>query len=420
MSDVVVVGAGLAGLTAAVRLAEAGRGVTLLAAGVGGLHLSPGVIDVAGYAPERVSRPREGIRALAGNAGRHPYAMLGVERVERAIEWIRSATPDSPLVGNLERNLLLPTAVGVARPTALAPETMAAGDLRSEARYVIAGFRALKDLHPGLIADNLGKAALPGDGSVSARSLILTSNPRPAEADVSALVFARAMDDPGFRAVVADELRPLLGAGEIVGLPAVVGLRDAATAWRDLQERLGTAVFEIPIAPPSVPGIRLFDALTARLRRAGARMVMGAEVRGAEAGSDGVIALQATAAGRERRYAGNAFVLAPGGFESGGITLDSRGHVHERMLDLPLVGVPPDGAAPFHADYWADHPVMRAGVAVDERMRPGDRDGHPVHRNLYAAGGLLAGAAPWREKSGEGIAIASALAAADAILEDIS
>lgn len=413
----IVVGAGLAGLTAAVRLAEEGRRVTLIAAGVGGLHLSPGVIDVAGYAPDRVANPRDGVRALAADGAGHPYAAIGLDRVERAIDWICTLAPGYPLIGHLDRNLLLPTAVGVARPTALAPETMAAGDLRGGRRYLIAGFRVLKDLHPGLVADNLARAELP-DGRVSARSAILSANPRPGEADVSAMVFARAMDDGAFRRAVADELRPHVESGEVVGIPAVLGLRHAVDSWRDLQDRIGAPVFEIPIAPPSVPGARLYEALTAELRRARVRVVMGAEVDGADFRDGRVAALRASTAGRARTHAGDAFVFAPGGVESGAIAVDSFGRVRERALDLPLVGVPQDGAPLFDPNYWADHPVMRAGVAVDARMRPVDAEGRVVYANLHTAGGILAGAVPWREKSGEGIAIASGLAAAEAILEE--
>ena len=43
--DVVVIGAGLAGLTAAVHLAEGGARVLVLAKGVGATHLSAGTID---------------------------------------------------------------------------------------------------------------------------------------------------------------------------------------------------------------------------------------------------------------------------------------------------------------------------------------------------------------------------------------
>ena len=50
-------------------------------------------------------------------------------------------------------------------------------------------------------------------------------------------------------------------------------------------------------------------------------------------------------------------------------------------------------------------------------MRPVDPDGRLVWDNLHAVGGLVAGAEPWREKSGEGIAIAGGYRAASAILE---
>ena len=43
--DVLVVGTGVAGLTAATRLAEEGARVCVIAKGVGSTHLAPGTID---------------------------------------------------------------------------------------------------------------------------------------------------------------------------------------------------------------------------------------------------------------------------------------------------------------------------------------------------------------------------------------
>jgi glycerol-3-phosphate dehydrogenase subunit B len=50
-------------------------------------------------------------------------------------------------------------------------------------------------------------------------------------------------------------------------------------------------------------------------------------------------------------------------------------------------------------------------------MRPLDPGGAPLWSNIHAVGALVAGAEPWREKSGEGIAIAGGYRAATAIME---
>jgi glycerol-3-phosphate dehydrogenase subunit B len=49
-------------------------------------------------------------------------------------------------------------------------------------------------------------------------------------------------------------------------------------------------------------------------------------------------------------------------------------------------------------------------------MRPLDGSGEVIYSNLYVVGAELAGAEPWREKSGEGISVVTAFRAADAIL----
>ena len=64
MRDVLVIGIGTSGLTAALRCQEAGLTVTLLAKGVGSTHLAPSTIDVLGYDPELVENPSEALLRL--------------------------------------------------------------------------------------------------------------------------------------------------------------------------------------------------------------------------------------------------------------------------------------------------------------------------------------------------------------------
>ena len=59
MRDVVVIGAGLAGLAAAIKAADAGLSVTLVTKGVGGIQLGTGTVDILGYRPEPVEAPLE-------------------------------------------------------------------------------------------------------------------------------------------------------------------------------------------------------------------------------------------------------------------------------------------------------------------------------------------------------------------------
>ena len=413
--DAVVVGAGLAGLTAAVRLAEDGARVLVLAKGVGGTHLSPVTIDVLGYDPERVERPLEALGRLLEARPDHPYALVGPDGVRAAVAWFKDRFADGPLApyaytGDVEDNMLLPTAVGALRPSAVVPETIAGGDLRAGDEVCVVGFRAMKDFHPLLLADNLNRS-----GRISARGLELDLTPE-GRADVNALGFARALDDPAFRGRLAIRLLSRVYPGERVALPAVLGIRDPHGAWADLQDRLGHPVFEVPTLPPSVPGMRVFATLRERLRRAGGRLVLNNVVTGAEHARGRVTAVRARVGLRDAVYGADWVVLATGGFASGGLELDSRWVAREAALGLPVTGVPPRGSDRFRPRYFDSHPMGRAGVAVDADQRPVDAGGAEVFENVLVAGASVAGAEPWREKSGDGLSLATGHRAAGLIL----
>ena len=408
--DAVVIGAGTAGLTAATRLAEGGARVCVLAKGIGSTHLAPGTIDVLGYAPERVEQPRAALDQLIAERPDHPYALLGTEIVAEAVTWFgeqvaAGALGDYRYTGTLERNHMLPTAVGALRPSALVPETMAAGDAAAAeglGRVCIVGSRALRDFHSALCAANLARAG------VEARSVeVPIEVPR---VDQNLLGVARRFDDPAWRAAFCAELGVHLRGSERVGLPAMLGLTDPHGVWTDVEHRLGRPVFEIPTLPPSVPGMRMFEILRAALRRARGRLVLGSEVVSAERDGERVTGVIAHASGGDMRYVARWIVLATGGFASGGIELDSRWSTRERVLDLPLRGVPGPDQPRFSGTYLEEQPIARAGVAVDGDLRATGVE------NVLVAGAALPGAIPWREGSGEGIALASGIRAAGVIL----
>ncbi|MCI1748325.1 MAG: glycerol-3-phosphate dehydrogenase subunit GlpB [Acidipropionibacterium sp.] len=414
---VVVIGAGIAGLTAALRLRQAGARVTQITKGIGGIQLGQGSIDILGYAPDRVERPLDAIAGFAAANPAHPYAKIGADAVRAGVSFLKDAAGEDLAGGDAEQNVNLPTAVGAVRPTALVPASMAAGALHDGMKLVIIGVAQLKDFHPMLIAQNLSRTTLPDGGHVTARAVMTDFEPRRNEYDATGLTFARSLDDPRTRRTFAEGLKGFVNEGETVGLPAILGEEDHEAAFAEISQIIGAPVFEIPALPPCVPGMRLNEKLVKAVKDARVEFILGTKVTG-HTGADGrLVSVTTSVAGHRREITADAFVLAAGGFESGALKLDSHGHVSDTVLGLPVKL--PEGIDEDHLvtdTYWgAPQPLFQVGVEVDDSMKVVS-DGAPVYDNVYAAGGVIAGATRWQEKSGEGIALGSAVKAADAIL----
>ena len=405
-TDVLIVGAGLAGLTAGWQTASQGRSTRVVAKGWGATHWGSGCVGVLGYLPSdpetAVQSPEAAVRRLIESNRRHPYALAGLDTLAEALEAFQQlcAAAGYPLHGSLEHNWLLPSAVGTARPTCLAPETMIEGDMQRHDPMLIVGFDACLEFCPSLVADNLDAQGIP------ARDVTLDLPRLRQRRVMNTTILARLFDDPDFREEVADQLAPKLGQAARIGFPAVLGMDDALLVVHDLEERLGCPVFEIPILPPSIPGMRWHRILVAAIERAKGQVFTGMEAVAANAEEQRMTRLWTEAAARRKSHQAKRFVLATGGILGGGIVADSEGQIREVVCDLP-VWAPAERSRWFRRDFLdaSGHPIYRAGVEVNGAYQPLDSEGQVVYENLMVIGTGLAHCDALRERAFEGVAL---------------
>jgi glycerol-3-phosphate dehydrogenase subunit B len=119
-------------------------------------------------------------------------------------------------------------------------------------------------------------------------------------------------------------------------------------------------------------------------------------------------------AGGPRILEARAVLLATGGILNGGIIRRQSGRFQETVFDLPLRNNHhPNamiGSSPFE-----HQPYSLVGVGVDTHMRPLAVDGEPLFENLFAAGGIIAGADRAMEGSRQGIDLSTAYSAIKAM-----
>jgi glycerol-3-phosphate dehydrogenase subunit B len=438
--SVAVVGSGLAGSCAALALAEAGLEVELLSAAPGATALSAGTLDVAGASPGIATLPwrdalrgspllpRERLSLHRGGAGSHPYARLfgAAEDPEREIEaaatrlagWLAPHGVD--LVGGLGENRLLPTLAGTLHVADFAFQPTADGDLLTASSVSVVELPGLEGSDARALARTLTREievlGLPPCPVRVVHPKLpegLLADPRPAR--VAAL-----LDAPEAHGALARACADLGDRGEVLLFPAVLGIAECRGVVRAIAEASGARVAEVLAFPPhAIAGYRLQRSLDAALSAAGVVRTAGRVRRVTESDAAALhLALDAERQGMDA----DAVLLATGRYASGGLRADP-GAVREPLAGLPLFdadgrridGIPARRSA--RKGYSNEQPLYSAGVRTDPRLRPLGSDGRPRHARLFAAGDLIGGFDPARERTGLGVALLSGLRAAQAMTE---
>ncbi len=397
--DVIVIGLGLSGLMAAKTAAEGGRRVLIVGRGAGSLGIFSNSIDVLACGAD--VPVQEAVQCWAANNPDHPYAKAGWENIASSLEAFAALFPPPYRFTSREgKNSLIPTAAGTMRPTYLLPETMRAGALARMEKTLIVGIEGFKDFHPEYVAYHLKSRGI---------SITLPSD-APGRV-VTAAGIAHLMDSPAFCEQFAGLIKKRLAGEAFIGLPAILGFRSPASAMEIIERETGCLVFEIPILPPSIPGIRIFNRFKDYLIKKGVAIIQGQEIISSVGEGKRCVGINLVHPPLTKTYRADKFILASGRFLGGGLTTDEKG-IYEPIFGLP-VHQPQARRDWFNRHFFASdpHPIHQAGILTNQNFLPLDCDGNVLWENLALAGSILTHHDSMRELSREGVALATGYAA---------
>jgi len=408
-SDVLVIGGGLAGLTSALAAARSGADVRLVSYKQSTLRNASGLIDVLGYTPDGDGPLTDPYGSIPDLPTEHPYRTVGLETVREAMSLFDEAAPGYQ-GEHTDTNALLPTHGGTVKPTARYPAAASAGVASDSRDMLLVGLEAMTDFDAGHVAAHLEAAGVPFD--VRGETVRF---PGDLKYDAKVTRYAKLLDENGkvsvdgtkrpARTEFIERVKGKLDGEDRVGFPAILGDTNAAGVRAAMSEELGADVFEVPMGPPSLPGLRLEDRLFEALDEAGGMFETGNPVRDFEADDGHVEHVLVEKNGAMVPYSADEFILATGGLVGKGINSDREG-VFEPIFDCHITHSE-DRYDWFDTEAFGDHPFASFGVETDSTLRPLDDSGSVEFENLRAAGAVLGGYDFAAEKSGSGVSIAT-------------
>jgi glycerol-3-phosphate dehydrogenase subunit B len=325
--DLIVAGAGIAGITSAAAAAGRGLKVALVSTGPGSFVLGAGCVEVQSME-------------------------LGMPSLDESMSFFRSLTDIAgcPFRGGPTEIRFIPTILGSFQTVSLAPSTMWSGDPEAAAQVAVVGIKGLSSFDCNFVAERLAyHAAAMGRGSTYiAREIEL---PLEEGTVAGTLQFGNRFDrDLHFRQALRDALKPIAAKASLIILPGILGLHSGVEQIETLEKEIGCKLCELPTLPPSIPGMRLFNRLEAHLRRIGVEVFTGFPIQKLQIENGRCRSVLLDTPARPLELSADAVILATGPFSS-------------RLLG--------------------------SHFGVNSDLRPVDAAGALIANNLYAAGAIL-------------------------------
>lgn len=406
--DLLVVGGGFAGLISALVASKRGQKVCILTQGAGSLTIGGGVVDMLGYVGKNpIKDPFDAMESLPDT---HPYRLLGVEKVREAVDFFKDFTKSCgyPYESNGRLNSWEPTALGNLKPTYLRPSGMDTDVVRDTKEIVIVNVEGLKDFYPRLMLKGLREQ--PGFKDKH-YSVVTMRSPYESAKDLSAFDIAAYVTRPSGRAWLMDEFKRAIAPDSVVLMPPLLGVRPDMSLRQEIRQQMGVRCLEMSVMPPSVLGMRMRTMIIDELKKADTEIIEMAQVVRADVDGKVCKAVYTKAPDKERRYVADRFIIATGGFFGGGC-VSAPGKAWEAVFNIDL-------HAPAEQEAWSAarlfggdaHPFGSMGVKVNGGLQAVDDGGEPLLENVRFAGRTVGGYDFVAERSGNGVALATAYSA---------
>lgn len=406
--DYIVIGGGLCGLTAGIRLASKNKKVAIVSSGQSALHFCSGSFGLLGNVNgELVSNPVKGAESLPEN---HPYSLLGSEMATLAKDAKEILTNAGiKLNGEAEKNHYTLTPFGEVRSSWLTLNEYPAFESAEKLPFkkvLAVNINGFLESYPTFLAENLGKAGVPV--RVETIDIEKIAALRKAKFDMRTITVAKHIDDAAIEEL-ANKINSIAAEGETVLVPAIIGLKNYNQIEK-LKSLVKNEVYCIPTLPVSLGGVRSQTLLEKYFEALGGTFLLGDHVETGNIEGD-VVKDIVTANLSEDHLTADAYILATGSYLCEGLIANPNGFT-EPVFGLTVKS--PENRDEWYAeDFFAPQPYMSFGVEVDKEFHP-MKEGKSI-KNLYAAGSVLAHCKSLDEDSGAGCAMLTGLKVADLV-----
>jgi len=298
--EVLVIGEGLSGITAAAVACQQGARVMLVSKGPGTFVLGTACIDLDGLDCSSVG-----------------LGHCGPAEVEEAMRFFLelTAAAGAAYEGGLRERGLVPTIMGTFAEVSLAPRALWKGDPRGAGKAVVVGIENVFAFDANFVAEGLSVRSQDLGLSTAYRAVAIKLPQIQNQRWLTPLEIANAVDRNLFyRRAVVTALKPLVQDADLLIIPGILGVDSCDDDIRDIEEQLGCGICELPTLPPSVPGLRLLRCLETHLAAMGAEICTGFSVQKLSVEGDRCTGAVLDTPGKQRTVRADCVILASGKF----------------------------------------------------------------------------------------------------------